>query len=169
MLDSDTLVALIAQWLERELRRRRSWVQSSPHQTERVRGQSTQSLWRITCPPPEQTRRTCWKTLWVKKKEKENVRQRYAATLGDSTPVLALVLTLVLAMLLIATLIMIPTLMPILTCVNDTSTNTNTNTSNDTDTSTNTNAKTCMRNLLGWLRLGWLKKPQFTLKPIKLL
>ena len=53
------IVALIAQWLERELRRRRSWVQSSPHQTERVRGQSTQSLWRITCPPPEQTPRTC--------------------------------------------------------------------------------------------------------------
>ena len=61
------IVALIAQWLERELRRRRSWVQSSPHQTERLRGQSTQSLWRITCPPPEQTPRTCWKTLWVKK------------------------------------------------------------------------------------------------------
>ena len=27
--------------------------------TERVRGQSTQSLWRITCPPPEQTPSTC--------------------------------------------------------------------------------------------------------------
>ena len=53
------IVALIAQWLERELRRRRSWVQSSPHQTERVRDQSTQSLWRISCPPPEQTPRTC--------------------------------------------------------------------------------------------------------------
>ena len=36
-----------------------SWVQSSPHQTERVRGQTIQSLWRITCPPPEQTPRTC--------------------------------------------------------------------------------------------------------------
>ena len=31
----------------------------SPHQTGRVRGQTTQSLWRITCPPPEQTPRTC--------------------------------------------------------------------------------------------------------------
>ena len=39
--------------------RRRSRVQSSPRQTGRVRGQTTQSLWRITCPPPEQTPRTC--------------------------------------------------------------------------------------------------------------
>ena len=67
------LVALIAQWLERELRRRRSWVQSTPHQTERVRGQSTQSLWRITCPPPEQTPRTCRKDpLGQKRKENDD-------------------------------------------------------------------------------------------------
>ena len=36
------------------LRRRRSWVQSSPQQTERVTGQTIQRLWRIPCPPPEQ-------------------------------------------------------------------------------------------------------------------
>ena len=66
-------VALIAQWLERELRRRRSWVQVLPCVTERVRSQSTQSLWRITCPPPEQTPSTCWKTHWVKKKEENTL------------------------------------------------------------------------------------------------
>ena len=49
--------------------RRRSWVQSSPHQTERVRGQTTQSLWRITCPPPEQKHQELvGKTLWGKQK-----------------------------------------------------------------------------------------------------
>ena len=68
-VSQSTVVALIAQWLERELRRRRSWVQSSPHQTERVRGQSTQSLWRITCPPPEQTPSTCRKDPLGQKKE----------------------------------------------------------------------------------------------------
>ena len=29
------------------------------YKAEWVRGQSTQSLWRITCPPPEQTPSTC--------------------------------------------------------------------------------------------------------------
>ena len=49
-----------------------SWVQSSPHQTERVRGQSIQSLWRITCPPPEQKHQELvGKTLWVEKKKKK--------------------------------------------------------------------------------------------------
>ena len=46
------------------------WVQSSPHQTERVRGQTIQSLWMITCPPPEQTpgnrvRKLKVQTHWV--------------------------------------------------------------------------------------------------------
>ena len=65
-------VALIAQWLERELRRRRSWVQVLPCASGWVRGQSTQSLWRIPCPPPEQnlSEFLLEKTLWVKKKKK---------------------------------------------------------------------------------------------------
>ena len=33
---------------------RRPWVQVLPCASEWVRGQSTQSLWRIPCPPPEQ-------------------------------------------------------------------------------------------------------------------
>ena len=65
-------VALLAQWLERELRWRRPWVQVLPCASEWVRGHSTQSLWRIPCPPPEQklSEFLLEKTLWVKKKKK---------------------------------------------------------------------------------------------------
>ena len=41
-------------------------------------------------------------------------------------------------------------------------TNTNTNTNTDTDTNTNSSSSSSsiyMRNLLGWLRLGWLEIP----------
>ena len=44
-----------------------------PHQTERVRGQSTQSLWRITCPPPEQTPSTCREDPLGQKKRRKMV------------------------------------------------------------------------------------------------
>jgi len=67
-------VALIAQWLERELRWRRPWVQVLPCASEWVRGQSTQSLWRIPCPPPEQTPRTCREDpLGLNQKRKKNL------------------------------------------------------------------------------------------------
>ena len=54
MMSNSRPVALIAQWFEGELRRRRSCVQVLPCASEWVIGQSTQSLWRIPCPPPEQ-------------------------------------------------------------------------------------------------------------------
>ena len=47
------------------------WVQVLPCASEWVRGQSTQSLWRIPCPPPEQklSEFLLEKTLWVKNKK----------------------------------------------------------------------------------------------------
>ena len=60
----------------------------SPHQTERVRGQTTQSLWRITCPPPEQKHQELvGKTLWVKKhKHKQSPMRKLLISEGTKGP-----------------------------------------------------------------------------------